>query len=289
VKPQARPDGLAANAQPKPPSARSAALSRHYERVEADLLARGLLRKEGGAVDTPYSKADLAANFEQIAFYREYGNCGNLSASDGRAGVLRKWVDPVRVTTAFGASVPRDRRAADARLVEGFTARLSRVTGHPIAMAPNAASANFKVIFASEDDRDEMIAEVKAMVPTVCGGTLDLLERLPRNIYCLVLSFEDPARANSFNRAIAIVRHEHPELMREACVHEEMAQGLGLGNDSENARPSIFNDDEEFALLTTHDEELLRLLYTPSLRPGMTLREARPVIARTLGIAPGQT
>jgi hypothetical protein len=57
-----------------------------------------------------------------------------------------------------------------------------------------------------------------------------------------------------------------------------VAQGLGLPNDSPTARPSIFNDDEEFALLTTHDEMLLSMLYNPRLSPGMTPDEARPIL-----------
>ena len=70
--------------------------------------------------------------------------------------------------------------------------------------------------------------------------------------------------------------------MRKACFHEELAQGLGLANDSPAARPSIFNDDEEFALLTDHDASLLRLLYHPDLTPGMTPDEARPILRRLL-------
>jgi hypothetical protein len=70
--------------------------------------------------------------------------------------------------------------------------------------------------------------------------------------------------------------------MRRACVHEELAQGLGLADDSPAARPSIFNDDDEFALLTRHDEILLELLYDPALTPGMTVEEARPVLRRLL-------
>jgi hypothetical protein len=57
-----------------------------------------------------------------------------------------------------------------------------------------------------------------------------------------------------------------------------MAQGMGLSNDSPEARPSVFNDDEEFALLTPHDEALLRILYDPRLRPGMTAEEAMPIV-----------
>ena len=66
--------------------------------------------------------------------------------------------------------------------------------------------------------------------------------------------------------------------MRRSCVHEEVAQGLGLPNDNPAARPSIFNDDEEFALLTDHDELLLRILYDDRLAPGATAEDAAPMI-----------
>jgi len=75
-----------------------------------------------------------------------------------------------------------------------------------------------------------------------------------------------------------VIRAEHPDLLRLSCLHEEIAQGLGLANDSPTARPSIFNDDEEFALLTTMDEAMLRILYSPALRPGMDEAEARPIV-----------
>jgi hypothetical protein len=65
-------------------------------------------------------------------------------------------------------------------------------------------------------------------------------------------------------------------------VHEELAQGLGLANDSPRARPSIFNDDDEFALLTMQDEDLLRLLYSPRLTPGMSFDIARPILTQLI-------
>jgi hypothetical protein len=66
--------------------------------------------------------------------------------------------------------------------------------------------------------------------------------------------------------------------MRRECFHEEIAQGLGLINDSPRARPSIFNDTKEFALLTRQDELMLRILYDARLKPGMTLAEAAPIV-----------
>ena len=50
-----------------------------------------------------------------------------------------------------------------------------------------------------------------------------------------------------------------------------------MANDSPRARPSIFNDDEEFALLTPHDELLLEMLYDDRFQPGMTIDEAAPI------------
>lgn len=76
-----------------------------------------------------------------------------------------------------------------------------------------------------------------------------------------------------------------------SCIHEELAQGMGPANDSRTARPSIFNDDEEFAFLTWHDEMLLSILYDRRLRPGMFEAEARPIvldIARELLTPAGQ-
>jgi hypothetical protein len=66
--------------------------------------------------------------------------------------------------------------------------------------------------------------------------------------------------------------------MRRSCIEEEMTQALGLANDDPNIRPSIFNDDEEFALLTRHDEILLKMLYDPRLTVGMTPERARPLL-----------
>jgi hypothetical protein len=109
---------------------------------------------------------------------------------------------------------------------------------------------------------------------------------MPRSTYCLVVAW-DPDDDGGYEKAVAVIRSEHPDLLRLSCIHEEMAQGMGLSNDSPDARPSIFNDDEEFALLTPHDEMLLRILYDPRLRPGMTWRRRRcPSCARSPRISP---
>ena len=76
---------------------------------------------------------------------------------------------------------------------------------------------------------------------------------------------------------MAIVRAEHPPRPRRSCFEEEPAQAMELTDDSAETSPSIFGD-EEFGVLTRHDEALLRMLYDPHLRPGMTPAEMAPLL-----------
>ena len=76
-----------------------------------------------------------------------------------------------------------------------------------------------------------------------------------------------PATRGTYTRAFAVIRAEHPDLMRLSCMHEEIAQGLGLPTTARRARPSIFNDDEEFALLTPIGRVDAAMLYDPPCAP----------------------
>jgi hypothetical protein len=139
-------------------------------------------------------------------------------------------------------------------------------------------SANFHVFFVSEDGRERAVEEMRRIAPELDASSLQTIRELPRSTYCLVVALTGPGSPSTYTRAIALIRSEQPDLMRLSCIHEEIAQGLGLANDSPGARPSIFNDDDEFALLTSHDEALLSMLYDPRLRPGMRLDEAHPIL-----------
>lgn len=277
--PRARPADLVTKPEPvAEPSAKAQELRSYYARVQADLLAQGLLRQDGGGIDTPFDARMLAENFERVALYDEYASGGGLRAVSDAPSHLRRWVIPVRVNLEFGSSVPADQRDADRGEVTDYAARLGRITGHSVSMSKGAAAGNFHVLVVGEDDRDEALRRIRQLVPSISDQSLDIFRTLPRSIHCLVVAFSTGGADYEYRRAIAFVRAEHPKLMRRSCFHEEMAQGLGLANDSPHARPSIFNDDDEFALLTTHDEMLLKMLYDPRLRPGMTPDEARPIV-----------
>ncbi len=247
----------------------------HFARVQADLLSNGLLRTDGGGRDTPYTDRMLAENFIRIALYDEYVRGPGGPIQRQTASRLRRWETPVRVGLRFGASVSPQSRATDTARVRSYLARLSRLTGHPISLSDS--QPNFMIHIVNEDERRALGPVVNAALPGLSAGELAGITNMPISTYCLVYAMSEGSTGR-YNRAFAVIRSEHPDLLRLSCMHEEIAQGLGLANDSPRARPSIFNDDEEFALLTRQDELMLRMLYNPALRTGMTESEARPII-----------
>lgn len=254
-------------------------LRQYLNQVQRAQLSQGLLRRDGGGVDTPFSADMLANNFEQIAFFNEYNS--NFSGRGG-ASPLRRWSAPVRMEVLFGDGVPPSQRKSDAVEVKRYAKRLARVTGHQIS---DVGTPNFIVVIASEDDRAAALQAAAERLPGITADSLRALRNIRRDTYCAVAAYAAGPNANTYTSAVAVIRSENPDLLRLSCIHEELAQGLGLANDSPGARPSIFNDDDEFALLTNHDELLLKMLYDTRLRTGMSAKEAAPItriIAREL-------
>jgi Protein of unknown function (DUF2927) len=257
------------------PSPASEAMRVYYAQVQSRLVSQGLLRTDAGGTDAPFNERMLAENFIRVALFDEYANGPTGPVQRETASRLRRWVDPVRVGLRFGASVPAAMRATDRARVGSYLARLAQLTGHPISL--NDTNPNFIVEVVNEDERRALGPQIASALPGLSPVETRGITELPRSTYCLVYS--SAANGNStYTRAYAVIRAEHPDLLRLSCYHEEIAQGLGLANDSPTARPSIFNDDEEFALLTNQDEAMLRMLYDPALAPGMTEEQARPIV-----------
>jgi len=258
------------------PSAESRALRAYYAKLQADLVARGLMRSDDGSRDAPFNARMLTANFIRIAMYDEFDNSSGRLVARETESRLRRWQEPVRMTLHFGASIPETRRGTERARVASLLARLARVTGHPIRLVDS--NGNFQLHFVDEDERRALGPAVSAGMPGMSPSEVASFTDMPTSTYCQVSAMVDNA-SSEYRRAFAVVRAEHPDLLHLACLHEEIAQGLGLPNDSPLARPSIFNDDQEFALLTPMDELMLRMLYDDRLRPGMTISEARPIIS----------
>ena len=260
---------------PPPETAASAAIRAYYAQVQTALLSQGLLRTDMGGPDAPFTDRNLIDNFLKIALYEEYAH-GQVSAVRGVNPIrLLRWNQPIRVALIFGASVPQDKRSTDTLRVSSFLARLASLTGHQIAL--NDRNPNFWIHIASIDEREALGPVLATELSELTPGQIASVTAMDRDTYCQVLTQSNPL-TSAYVGADVVIPSEHPDLLRLSCIHEELAQALGLPNDSNAARPSIFNDDEEFALLTHQDELMLRILYDPALRPGMTEVEARPIV-----------
>jgi hypothetical protein len=269
-------DELDTTTLPPPPSAASSTSATYYRQVEANLISQGLLREDIAPRDAPFGDRQLTDNFVKIALYDEFGDSEGRLTQGERVSELRRWTSPVKMRIEFGASVDAATRAADRAQISAYAGRLARVSGHPVSL--NDRGANFTVLIVNEDERRALGPRLTTLVPGISNGTIEGITTLPPSALCVVYTFSE-GRSPIYTKAIAVIRAEHPDRLRRTCIHEELAQGLGLANDTPKARPSIFNDDEEFSLLTRHDELLLKILYDPRLKPGMKEAEARPIVS----------
>lgn len=261
---------------PVAPSERSMALASYYASVERSLVSQGLLRRDGGGPDTPFSKRDLVENFIRIGVFNEFTFEGGSFSDRTSEGSVQRWGKPVRVGLEFGPAVAEGIRQDSRTVLQRYVRRLSRITGQPMSLG--APRPNFTVAVLTVDEIEAFGPRLLELFPGLPPSVAAQIITVPRPIYCTVYAFSDSDRPNQIHSAVAIIRAEHPKRLRDSCIHEEVSQGLGLSNDSPAARPSIFNDDDEFGLLTRHDELLLEILYDDRLPLGATPAEARPVV-----------
>lgn len=252
----------------------SRTMAGYLQGVQNQLIARNKLREASEAEEASVTADALARNFVQIALRDEYVRDGDTLTQRATPAPLRRWQDAVRMELVFGDSVPLATRARDRATVAETARRLSQASGHPVSLT--GGGGNFLVLILSEDERSAIGPRLQSLMPGIPARDIAAIRDLAPQNFCTVFAYSRDG-APTYSGAVAVIRAELPDRLRRSCFHEELAQGLGLANDSPAARPSIFNDDEEFAFLTRHDEMLLRMLYDPRLRPGMEEAEAAPI------------
>jgi hypothetical protein len=258
----------------------------YYASAEAGLLARGRLRRDRVPMDAPLDAEMLTRDFIEIALRDEYSRDGAGLVARTEVAPLRRWQVPVTMQLEFGGSADKALRSSFRADIAEFGNRVTAASGHPVSLT--AGGGNFLILILTDDERRQIGPRLSQLVPGMPAQDIGIIENLDEQNFCTVFAYSQ-GNAPEYARAVALIRAELPPLLRLSCIHEELAQGMGLSNDSPTARPSIFNDDEEFALLTRHDELLLRILYDPRLRPGMDEAEATPIVRRIAAELLGET
>lgn len=241
-----------------------------YAELTEAAREQGGLRTERDPADAPFTNADLAANFERIVFFTEFTLRDGVLEPEERETSLLKWAGPVRYRLVGDAVEPGDHD-----IYAALAAQLAEATGLDIAAAGVDEPDNMLILILGRQARREAATFLEeSRIPNA-----GLIYRLRADDYAIpcAASVNVDGESRAIVQALILVKAETSGLLRESCAHEEFAQALGPGNDSDAARPSIFNDDGEFALLTEHDALILRVLYDPRLRTGMKRAEAMPI------------
>jgi hypothetical protein len=229
----------------------------------------GLLRTERAPADAPFTNADLIENFRQIIFYDESVVEDGIYRQQRAPRNLEKFESDISYSV-IGEGVSE----VDLAQIAGIVKRISRATGLKIEEG-EAEESEIRLMILNRAERKALAARLREntrmtalpnhleadMVGNVCAA-FPLEGRVIPVIYLIVIPDEVSG------------------LLRHVCIEEEFAQAFGPAGDYDEARPSIFNDDHEFAFFTVHDERLFRVLYDPRLKNGMTEEQAMPIVRR---------
>ena len=230
---------------------------------------QGALRTEVAPADAPFTAEDLARNFEQIVFRYEFRfDDAGRKIDEPLAKPLKRWKGVIRYRLVGDAAT-----AEDARTIADLLQRIAPLTGLRFVEVPGGE--DMLISIASPEGQDRVAALLEARGRSAHRKRYETWRR-DRHWVCGATLSSSRDDRDRLVEAHIFLRSDTTGVARQACLHEEIVQALGLTNDSSSARPSIFNDDQEFALMTLHDELLLRALYDPALRPGMNAAEAMP-------------
>ncbi|MET0093725.1 MAG: DUF2927 domain-containing protein [Sedimenticola sp.] len=200
----------------------------------------------------------LVRGFEEIALKAEY--------QQGKTQPLRKWLQPVRIYIDSRAGLPKIQQ----RLVDEHIATLNHLIDHPIQRVDDKSDANMVILFELSGRLSRAVGDYYERPP--------FSEQLLDKSVCVAR-----LHATSMGEIRRVFIAIPPDKARNraklpACVIEEITQGLGLPNDSDNLFPSIFNDKSVFDELTPLDKMFLQVLYDQRLKPGMDVLSVRPLV-----------
>ncbi|MDH5357884.1 MAG: DUF2927 domain-containing protein [Gammaproteobacteria bacterium] len=202
-------------------------------------------------------------SFIEIALNNEYST---------EISKVRKWTQPIHYTITHRTSD----QTLHQQLIELHLAQLADITGLEISPAQSIEQANLNIIFSTEQ---KLSQELKH--DFLLHDKQQVLE-LSRHSVCLAHFSVFPD--SSINRAIVIIpvdrARAHAKLL--SCVVEELTQIMGLPNDSDKVFPSIFNDKSHDDYLSGLDYLLLRLLYHPSIKVGMTTAKVKTLLRKII-------
>lgn len=198
---------------------------------------------------------NVAAQFEVAAF--------GSDAGAGR-GVITKWQsDPVlgSIETPEYDTYVRRYQSEIVSALESIQA----VTGRRwITNATSVDDVTFHLSFMP-----------KSEFGTLPIDDPDVLRFVSRQSCAGLVGYKKSTNEQFF--ALAVFGTDNSDEIIRDCILEEIYQAMGLPADACHYRPSVICEQDRVFELTEADKILLRTLYDPRLRPGMSKAEAMPI------------
>lgn len=230
--------------------------------------------------DTPLSLDELVDYFDTIVFRSEFES---VKASK----VIKKWTGPIRLGIRSFVEEKKEEKGKVTkhlkpvkvkkpylRFIKNHLNSLVRTTGLKTEAADNSGKPpNFIINFMPRDQLGN---------PNLADVDPKLLNKLASQGGCYFLMWAD-GKTGSVRKAIIVVNSERLLIRINHCLLEEMTQSLGLPNDTNFIKVSIFSDSSRRTELTPTDKLILKVLYDPRMKAGLPRDQALPIAREIIG------
>lgn len=198
--------------------------------------------------------------FNEIAFKNEYKTTNNK---------VLKWQVPINYDINFFKIKPS---YLATELTQTHLKQLMQITKHPIKTNNNNKPHNFSIIFTQDKNYKLAINKFSFAKENNIEQKSNCMGQFITN------------RKSEILKAIVIIPIDRAmgKGLLVACIVEEITQVMGLPNDSYWVNPSIANDQSKIEFLTGLDYIMLKTLYDPHLKAGMTQAQSKPIIQNIL-------
>jgi hypothetical protein len=235
------------------------------------------------ADDLPTAK-QFARFFETVVFGAEYHEVTRESA------IVKKWTTPIRVSISAmsGEMITKADGGRELKLtsVRPKNTHITSIQNHLNTMVKltGIKTEDAKKVGEKPNYFIKFVPRLAMHIPSlVKGAPPNLLRKLAGPGVCYFLTAAN--KTGTITWATIVVNNQMSDKEINSCLLEEMIQSLGLPNDSNAVKPSLFNDTP-LNTLTNNDLIVVATLYDDRLKVGMpraaAVAKAKTIIADIL-------
>lgn len=198
----------------------------------------------------PYSSQSVQY-FKEIAFGSEFNDFSSNQA-------IKKWNSEVRIQ--LHGSYNRE----DEQELANIISELKELTGLSIRQV--TSNANMNIYYVAQNEFSRIFPNYQVNSPQIGFFSIHW----------------DPSNNNILSATIAVKESLEGNL-RKHILREEVTQSLGLAKDSYQYTNSIFQQSTQSAPIqyARIDKEVIRILYDPRIRAGMTKQDIEQALLPT--------